>query len=189
MDAMDAAMKGFGMPMGPFALMDQVGLDTARHVGAVLQSAFGERIGGETAVIDAMVAAERLGQKNGRGFYRYRDGRRTVIDPAVYDLIGSPKAQEIPAETLQERLVLSMINEAAVCLEEGVVAAPRDIDVAMVMGTGFPPFRGGLLRHADAVGVPIIADRLARLADAHGVRFRPAEILQRMVREQRRFHA
>ena len=65
---------------------------------------------------------------------------------------------------------------------------PRDVDLAMVLGTGFPPFRGGLLRHADAVGIPIVADRLARLADAHGERFRPATLLSQMVREQRRFY-
>jgi 3-hydroxyacyl-CoA dehydrogenase/enoyl-CoA hydratase/3-hydroxybutyryl-CoA epimerase len=73
-------------------------------------------------------------------------------------------------------MVLAMVNEAAICLQEGVVRQPRDVDVAMVMGTGFPPFRGGLLRHADAVGVPIVADRLGRLAEAQGERFRPAEL-------------
>ena len=85
-------------------------------------------------------------------------------------------------------MVLAMVNEAALCLEEGVVAQPRDIDVAMVMGTGFPPFRGGLLRYADEIGVPVVADRLSRLADAHGGRFRPANLFGEMVRQQRRFY-
>jgi len=106
----------------------------------------------------------------------------------VYKLIGSPAAREIPAETLQERMVLVMVNEAALCLEEGVVRQPRDVDLGMVMGTGFPPFRGGLLRHADEIGIPIVVDRLSRLADAHGGRFRPVLALQEMVREQRRFY-
>lgn len=187
-DAVERAMLRFGMPMGPFALLDQVGLDTARQVGGVLGRAFGKRIGGDQSPLEAMVSDGRLGQKNGRGFYRYRAGKRTLADPSVYRVLGSPEAREVPAETLQERMVLAMVNEAALCLQEGVVRMPREVDVAMVMGTGFPPFRGGLLRHADSVGIPIVADRLQRLADAHGERFRPAEAMQRMVRQQRRFY-
>jgi len=187
-EAMDGAMKSFGMPMGPFALMDQVGLDTAGHVGEVLRAAFGRRIGTEESPLRAMVESGRLGKKNGRGFYRYRSGKATVPDPECYGLIGSPSPREIPPEMLQERLVLAMVNEAAICLEDGVAREPRDIDLAMVLGTGFPPFRGGLLRYADSVGIPIVTDRLSRMADAHGERFRAAEILQQMVREQRRFY-
>jgi len=91
-------------------------------------------------------------------------------------------------ETLQERMVLAMVNEAAVCLEDGIVREPREVDVAMVFGTGFPPFRGGLLRYADAVGPAVLVDRLARLADAQGERFRPAGLLRDLVREERRFY-
>jgi len=189
LDALDRSMLAFGMPMGPFALLDQVGLDTARHVSAVIGGAFGERAQGDASVVEGMVGADRLGSKNDRGFYRYRDGKRTVPDGDVYKLIGSPPPRETPPETLQERMVFSMINEAVLCLEEGVVRNPRDIDVAMVMGTGFPPFRGGLLRHADSTGIPIVADRLSRLAEAHGSRFRPAGMLDEMVREQQRFYA
>jgi 3-hydroxyacyl-CoA dehydrogenase/enoyl-CoA hydratase/3-hydroxybutyryl-CoA epimerase len=188
MDVLDRSMLAFGMPMGPFALLDQIGLDTARHVAAVLRAAFGERVGTDGFLLDTMVSDDRLGQKNGKGFYRYRNGKRTVPDPRVYELAGAPAAREIPAETLQERMVLAMLNEAAVCLQEGVVRRPREIDVAMVLGTGFPPFRGGLLRHADEVGIPIIVDRLERLADAHGDRFRPALCLQEMVPRQDRFY-
>jgi 3-hydroxyacyl-CoA dehydrogenase/enoyl-CoA hydratase/3-hydroxybutyryl-CoA epimerase len=187
-EAADGAMKGFGMPMGPFELLDEVGLDTARHVGEVLKAGLGKRVGGESALLEALVADDRSGKKNGRGLYRYRDGRRTVPDSRVYGLIGSPPARELPPETLQERMVLAMVNEAARCLEEQIVRVPRDLDMAMVMGTGFPPFRGGVLRHADAVGIPIVVDRLSRLADAQGERFRPAPSLQDMVRDQVRFY-
>ena len=86
-------------------------------------------------------------------------------------------------------MVLAMVNEAALCLEEGVVAKPREMDVAMVLGTGFPPFRGGLLRYADEQGIPIVVDRLPRLADSHGERFRPAGLLLDMVRAEQRFYA
>ncbi len=187
-EAIDPAMVSFGMPMGPFALLDQVGLDTASHVGEVLQAAFGSRIGGDGSPLEIMVANGRLGQKNGKGFYRYRGGKSTSVDAEVYRLLSVPAPTQLPAETLQERMVLSMINEAVICLQDGVARQPRDVDLAMVMGTGFPPFRGGLLRHADAVGIPIVADRLARLADAHGERFRPAVMLSQMVREQQRFY-
>jgi len=188
-EAIDAAMTAFGMPMGPMALLDQIGLDTAHHVGEVMRAALGERAGSGGAGLAELIGSDRLGQKNGKGFYRYRDGKRTVPDPGIYALIGTPAPRDLPPETLQERMVLAMVNEAAVCLEEGVVREARDVDIAMVMGTGFPPFRGGLLRYADETGVPIVADRLSRLADAQGERFRPAQRLQRMVREQERFYS
>jgi len=187
-EAVDGAMTAFGMPMGPLALLDQVGLDTAKHVGEVLAAALGKRAEGNAALLDAVIGVGKLGTKNGRGFYRYRNGKRGVPDGEIYALIGSPTPRDLPPETLQERMVLAMVNEAVFCLEEGVVAGPRDIDVAMVMGTGFPPFRGGPLRYADSVGIPIVADRLSRLAESQGPWFQPAGLLQTMVREQRRFY-
>jgi 3-hydroxyacyl-CoA dehydrogenase/enoyl-CoA hydratase/3-hydroxybutyryl-CoA epimerase len=188
MEALDDAMEKFGMPMGPFALLDQVGLDTAGHVAGVLRAAFGERAGATVDVLETVTGSGRLGRKNGLGFYLYRSGKRRGPDGEIYNLIGVRESREVPAETLQERMVLAMVNEAVLCLEEGVVAQPRDIDVAMVMGTGFPPFRGGLLRYADEIGVPVVADRLSRLADAHGGRFRPAKLFSEMVRQQRHFY-
>ena len=187
-EAADRAMTTFGLPMGPFELLDQIGLDTANHVAGVLGAAFGKRLGEATPLLEDMVTAGRLGSKNDTGFYKYRNGRKSEPDPEVYRLAGSPEPRDLPPETLQERMVLSMINEASVSLEDGVVREPREVDIAMVMGTGFPPFRGGLLRYADSIGIPIVADRLARLADAHGERLRPAGLLQEMVREQRRFY-
>jgi 3-hydroxyacyl-CoA dehydrogenase/enoyl-CoA hydratase/3-hydroxybutyryl-CoA epimerase len=188
MEALDGAMERFGMPMGPLALLDQVGLDTAGHVASVLRAAFGERAGATVDVLETLVSSGRLGRKNERGFYRYRSGKRQGTDSEVYGRVGAREPRDVPAETLQERMVLAMVNEAALCLEEGVVSHPRDIDVAMVLGTGFPPFRGGLLRYADEVGVPVVADRLSRLAEAHGGRFRPADLFGEMVRGQRRFY-
>ncbi len=182
-DSVDGAMKAFGMPMGPFELLDQIGLDTARHAAAVLEGAFGKRIGGASALLDAMVADGRLGAKNGRGFHRYKAGLPFGADPKVAKLAGAPLPRELPAETLQERMVLSMVNEAVVCLEDGVAREPRDVDVAMVLGTGFPAFRGGPLRYADSIGIPVLVDRLSRLADAQGERFRPADLLRDRVRE------
>jgi 3-hydroxyacyl-CoA dehydrogenase/enoyl-CoA hydratase/3-hydroxybutyryl-CoA epimerase len=187
-DAVDRSMLLFGMPVGPFALLDRIGLDFAGRLGAALRSVLGERVGDTGSLLDAMVTEGRMGLRTGRGFYRYRNGKPTVPDKTVHGLIGSPARREVPAETLQERLVLAMVNEAALCLEEGVVRSPRGVDVGMVLGAGFPVFRGGLLRHADEVGIPVVVDRLRRLADAHGERFRPAASLQKMVRREARFH-
>lgn len=187
-DAVDRAMKEFGMPVGPFGLMDEIGLDTLRHAAAVLESAFGKRAGSSGSVLGALAEQGRLGVKSGRGFYRYRDRRRIGTDSHARRIVGSPPRRELPLETVQERLVLSMVNEAAVCLEDGVVREPRDADVAMVFGTGFPSFRGGPFRYIDAEGVPAVVDRLSRLADAHGERFRPAALLREMSRESRTFY-
>jgi 3-hydroxyacyl-CoA dehydrogenase/enoyl-CoA hydratase/3-hydroxybutyryl-CoA epimerase len=186
--AVDEAMEAFGMSEGPFALLDRIGLDDAARVAAVLREAYGERVGGDSALLETMVESERLGIKNGRGFYRYRDGRRTIPAEGINRLVSRPSPRELPPETLQERMLLAMINEAALCLQEKVVRGPRDLDAAMVMGAGFPAYRGGLLRYADSVGLQLVVDRLARLADAHGGRFRPAELLQEDVRRQRRFY-
>ncbi len=187
-EVVDAAATSFGMPMGPFALLDQVGLDTAHHVSHVLHAAFGSRIGPTPPLMASLVDAGRLGAKNGKGFYAYRSGRRAGEDKKVYGLAHAPSKRDLPVETLQERLVLAMLNEAALCLEERVVREPRDVDVAMVLGTGFPAFRGGLLRHADEIGIAVVVDRLSRLADAQGERFRPAGLFREMVREQRKFY-
>jgi len=187
-ERIDGAMVAFGMPLGPLALFDQVGLDTARHVAQIIGGAFGARIGSDGAALDALVSAGRLGQKNGSGFYRYRDGKRTSPDPRVGAIVGARQAKDLPPETLQERMVLAMVNEAVVCLQSGVAREARDIDLAMVLGTGFPPFRGGLLRFADSIGIAVTEDRLARLADAHGERFRPAALFTQMVRDRRRFY-
>jgi 3-hydroxyacyl-CoA dehydrogenase/enoyl-CoA hydratase/3-hydroxybutyryl-CoA epimerase len=184
----DRSMLAFGMPMGPFALMDEIGLDTGQHAAAVLEGAFGKRIGAATPILQAIVAGGRLGKKNAKGFYQYKNGRRARPDPMVPKLAGAASELKLPVETLQERMVLAMVNEAAICLEDGVVREPRDLDVAMVYGTGFPPFRGGLLRYADSVGPAVLVDRLSRLADAQGERFRPAGLLRDMVREERRFY-
>jgi 3-hydroxyacyl-CoA dehydrogenase / enoyl-CoA hydratase / 3-hydroxybutyryl-CoA epimerase len=187
-EAVDRAMREFGMPAGPFEVLDRIGLDTAKHAAAVLEAAYGKRIGGAVGLLDAMVAAGRLGGKNGRGFYRYRAGAPAGADPAVAKLAGTSAPKELPGETLQERMVLSMVAEAVLCLEDGVAREPRDVDVALVLGAGFPAFRGGPLRYSDAAGIPVLVDRLSRLADGQGERFRPPGLLRDMVREERTFY-
>ena len=176
----DEALLEFGMPMGPLRLLDEVGLDIARHAGQTMHEAFGERLEPSPA-LRALENTDRLGRKNGRGFYVYEGGKEKHPDPDIYDelrsVVGDRK--EIPAETIRDRCVLPMVNEAARILEEGIARSPGDVDLAMITGTGFPPFRGGLLRWADGVGLGTVVAKLDAFAAAHGKRFEPAPLLRR----------
>jgi len=175
----DRAMRRFGMPMGPFEVLDEVGLDVARKVAGVLGRAFPDRTPPAT-VLEKLVAAGRLGRKSGLGFYRHR-GRDRRPDPGLCAFLGLRRGRKSPGpEVLAERMVLAMINEAARCLEEQVVADAGMLDVAMIFGAGFPPFRGGLLRHADALGLAKVEARLTSLGAEKGERFRPAALLKRL---------
>ena len=184
----DAAMRRFGMPMGPFEVVDEVGLDVAQKVSGVLSRAFPDRMS-SSAAIDKLVAAGRLGRKNGRGFYRHR-GRKREPDPAVRSLLGLHRRRRPPGpDALAERMVLAMINEAVFVLEQGVVEDAGKIDLAMIFGAGFPPFRGGLLRYADTVGLARVEARLSALRAEKGERFAPAAMLSRLVAEGKTFTA
>ncbi|HEY6867419.1 MAG TPA: 3-hydroxyacyl-CoA dehydrogenase NAD-binding domain-containing protein, partial [Candidatus Eisenbacteria bacterium] len=184
----DASMRTFGMPMGPFEVLDEVGLDVAQKVAAVLGRAFPDRMDSPPA-LDALIGANRLGRKSGLGFYRHRAGRREP-DPRVRALLGLKRARQAPAlDVLSERLVLAMINEAARCLDDGVVADAGLLDLAMIFGTGFPPWRGGPLRHADALGLAKVEARLRALRAERGERFAPAPSLARLAAEGGSFTA
>jgi 3-hydroxyacyl-CoA dehydrogenase len=173
--ALDRTMKRWGMPMGPITLTDEVGLDVATHVAGILGDAFGDRLQ-VPEWIGRMVEDGRLGSKVGKGFYRYDGRERLEVDPAVYDLLGlSPSEDDPEPLEVSHRIVLPMLNEAARCLEEGVVGHAADLDLAMIMGTGFPPFRGGLCRWADDEGVAGLRQRMDDLAGRLGDRFAPSE--------------
>ena len=178
----DASMRRFGMPMGPFEVVDEVGLDVAQKVAGVLSRAFPERMTASPA-IDKLVAAGRLGRKIGLGFYRHR-GRKRQPDPAIRTLLGLTRQRRPQSlDTLSERLTLVMINEAAFCLEERVVADAGKLDLAMIFGAGFPPFRGGLLRYADTFGLTRAEQRLIALRAEKGDRFKPARMLSKLAAE------
>ena len=176
----DRAMTDFGMPVGPLALLDEVGLDVAVKAGEVLQAAFPQRIksGGD----EALVAAGRLGRKSGAGFYEYSAGGRGKPSPDAYEVLrAQPKAASpFPPDQVESRLLLPMVNEAAFCLEEAVVPGPGKLDLAMILGTGFPPFHGGLLRWADSLGLPRVRSLLEELAGRFGPRFEPARSIRRL---------
>ena len=175
----DAAMRAFGMPMGPFEVLDEVGLDVAAKVAGVLSRAFPGRMDPAPG-LDTLIAAGRLGKKSGLGFYRHQ-GKQRKPDGRVRSLLKLKRARSAPSpETLSERLVLAMINESARCLEEGVVADAGAVDLAMVFGAGFPPWRGGPLRYADAYGLAKAESRLRALRAERGERFAPAALIERL---------
>ncbi|MFI5372700.1 MAG: 3-hydroxyacyl-CoA dehydrogenase NAD-binding domain-containing protein, partial [Candidatus Eisenbacteria bacterium] len=178
----DGAMRRFGMPMGPFEVVDEVGIDVAHKVAGVLSAAFPRRMT-SAAALEKLLAAGRLGRKSGRGFYRHR-GRRREPDPELRPLLGLTRERTAPTpEMLIERMVLAMVNESARCLEEGIVADAGKVDLALVFGAGFPPFRGGPLRHADRTGLTKIHQRLMALHAEKGERFEPAALLARLATE------
>jgi 3-hydroxyacyl-CoA dehydrogenase/enoyl-CoA hydratase/3-hydroxybutyryl-CoA epimerase len=188
--ALDAALRGFGFPVGPATLLDEVGIDVAAHVSHDLGEAFGARGLSPSPTLAKLAEAGRHGRKNGKGFYRYgKDaGKKKEVDQEIYSFFGGPTRKAFDPGTVVDRLALLMVNEAVWCLSEGVLASPRDGDVGAILGLGFPPLRGGPFRYADAVGAGAMTDRMKRLADQHGARFAPAPLLLEMAASGLRFY-
>ena len=187
--AVDAALVRFGFPVGPVTLLDEVGLDVGGKVGLVLAEAFGQRMAPSHAM-RRVVESGRVGRKGKSGFYRYDEsGRKDAVDSSVYELF-SPGGARAPVadDEIVERCLLAMVNEAARCLEEGVLRSARDGDVGAVFGIGFPPFRGGPFRYVDTVGAARIVERLELLDGRFPGRFAPAALLVAHARGQRRFY-
>jgi 3-hydroxyacyl-CoA dehydrogenase / enoyl-CoA hydratase / 3-hydroxybutyryl-CoA epimerase len=177
-ESIDEAMVEFGMPMGPMALLDEVGIDVAAKVAAILRERFGGRVE-QSRVVEVLYGDHRLGKKGGKGLYTYEGGKRKDPDPAVFKLLGVAAPHPVNKRDAVDRMVLSMVNEAARILDEKIVATAAELDLAMIMGTGFPPFRGGLLRYADSIGLTNVVARLDELAARHGARFKPSDPLRR----------
>jgi 3-hydroxyacyl-CoA dehydrogenase/enoyl-CoA hydratase/3-hydroxybutyryl-CoA epimerase len=182
----DGALKRFGFPVGPLALLDEVGIDVGAKVAKVLSHAFGDRLappGSMARVLDD----GRLGRKNQRGFYTYGRGEKKV-DASIYALLPGRERRPFEEREIQERLVFAFLNEAVLCLEEGILRSPRDGDVGAIFGLGFPPFLGGPFRYLDHLGARFAVQVLERLHERHGARFRPATLLADKAREGTAFH-
>jgi 3-hydroxyacyl-CoA dehydrogenase/enoyl-CoA hydratase/3-hydroxybutyryl-CoA epimerase len=185
-EEIDASMLDFGMPMGPLRLMDEIGLDVAEDVAITLSAGFPGHIHMPT-VIGRMLGDGLLGKKSGRGFYIHEKGKATP-NPHAAKYRESTDAAALDRTTLQRRMVLLMVNEAARCIEEKVVAEPADVDFGMIMGAGFAPFRGGPLQYADTLGAAAITDALRTEAELAGAHFAPCHLLREMSENKRRFH-
>ncbi len=183
----DEVMLDFGMPMGPFTLLDAVGIDICQKVAHILHHAFGDRLRPH-AILDRAVEAGYFGNKNGKGFYKGAEKNKKE-NSMIYSILGVyPKPQEYISEEWQNRMVFQMINEACLCLGDGVIKSPADLDMAMIFGIGFPPFRGGLLRYAHKLGVGKVYSELEILHRRYGVRFAPAPYLKNLVETGRKFY-
>jgi 3-hydroxyacyl-CoA dehydrogenase/enoyl-CoA hydratase/3-hydroxybutyryl-CoA epimerase len=170
--------------MGPMELIDEVGIDVGEKVSHILFDAYGARMKG-SELSRKVLETGRLGKKNGRGFYLYSKNRKGALtkkpDPELAAQMGiTPKPHLFSALELVERCILPMINEAARALSEGVVENAGEVDLGMIMGTGFPPFRGGLLRYADSLGIGQVVERLSHHARTYGARFEPCSVLLEM---------
>jgi 3-hydroxyacyl-CoA dehydrogenase/enoyl-CoA hydratase/3-hydroxybutyryl-CoA epimerase len=204
---LERVAKAFGMPMGPLELLDAIGFDIAVHAARSLEEAYGARMR-PSPVLARMLEAGLKGEKGGAGFYLYAaptagggGGRpeKQGLNPDLGRFLGTKPARslDISEQGIVDQLVLSMVNEAARALEEQVVAGPRELDLATVLGMGFPPFRGGLLRYADARGLRDVVDTLRRIAAAPDVlarnggreRFQPAPLLLDLAGRGGRFHS
>jgi len=188
-EAIDKALVDFGFPVGPITLIDEVGIDVAAKAGAIMAEAFGGRMTSAQS-LQRVIVAGRLGRKGKKGFYLYdASGKKGDVDPSVYELLptGAQRTEMLPEE-IQRRTVYAMLNEAARCLEDGIIRSPRDGDVGAVFGIGFPPFRGGPFRYMDALGLPNVVRTLEELNARFSPRFEPAGVLRRMAERGERFY-
>jgi 3-hydroxyacyl-CoA dehydrogenase/enoyl-CoA hydratase/3-hydroxybutyryl-CoA epimerase len=188
-EAVDSALTAFGFPVGPITLLDEVGIDVGGKVGQVLAEAFGGRMTPSES-LRRVVESGRTGRKGRKGFYQYDEsGKKGEVDPSVYDVLpGGSERRQIDQHEIQSRCVLAMVNEAALCLDEGVLRSARDGDVGAVFGIGFPPFRGGPFRYVDAMGAARVVDDLEQLNERFPGRFVPATVLVDHARVLTRFY-
>ncbi len=177
----DQDMTAFGMPVGPFTLIDTLGLDICCEVARILHKSYGPRMA-PAPLLEAMVKAGRLGVKTSRGFYEYHPSEPREPEQTVEQLIQALGQETGPQRTqrTQTRLLLAIVNEAVMALQEGIASA-RDIDLAMVAGTGFPQDKEGPLHYADRLGIEQVLHELEEFTQTLGARFWPAPLLRRMV--------
>ncbi|MBI3555836.1 MAG: enoyl-CoA hydratase/isomerase family protein [Deltaproteobacteria bacterium] len=190
-EAVDKAMKRFGFPVGPIALLDEVGIDVGAHVAKDLGKAFEARSGEASEALSRMHQAGYAGKKNHRGFYVYPKGKKKagkkLVNEKVYEFFGGSTRKHFEPTLIADRIALMMINEAIYCLQEEVIRSPLDGDVGAVLGLGFPPFQGGPFHYVDTMGAARIATRLSDLTLAFGPRFKPAPLLLKMAQSESRF--
>ncbi|CAG9537291.1 unnamed protein product [Cercopithifilaria johnstoni] len=200
-DEIDDITKSYGFPVGAATLIDEVGIDVAQHVAKFLGEALGPRIGGGSiTVLEEMIASEFKGRKSGKGYFIYGDSKRLgifakkkPINEAALKILH--KYQVTPVSTVssivdrQLRILCRYVNEAAICLEEGIISSPSDGDIASVFGIGFPPFWGGPFRFIDIYGADKFIGNMLRYAEAYSSeQFKPAQIIQDYAKRNTKFY-
>ncbi|NBC27486.1 MAG: fatty acid oxidation complex subunit alpha FadJ [Bacteroidetes bacterium] len=186
---LDKAMKQFGFPVGPVALLDEVGIDVGAHVAGVLSDTFEERGAKTSNKAAELVDAGYKGRKNNKGFYRYgSNSGEKEVNKEIYRFFGGTERKKFKDIEIQQRLSLVMVNEAIHCLEEGILQDPADGDLGAILGLGYPPFLGGPFRYVDREGAGTISDRMKILQTELGKRFTPADLLKNHAENGTRFH-
>ena len=191
----DKVIERWGWPMGPAYLMDVVGIDTAAHCLDIMDEGFPDRMNGigDTSPVKIMAENNRYGQKNGKGFYQYVPDKRgkpkKTVDEETYELLAPYVAerQELDSDEIVTRFMIPLCTEVARCLEEGIVGSPAEADMALIYGLGFPPFRGGVCRWMDEMGL----DKICEMADQHkhlGKLYEPTETMRAMATSGERYY-
>ena len=190
----DKVMERWGWPMGPAYLQDVVGLDTCKHAAQVMAGAFPERMQPNfKSAAEVLFDAGRLGQKNSSGFYKYAPDKKGRIQKVADDSVAAlleghvDSATTMEDETIIDRLMIPMALEMVRCLDEGIVASPAEADMAVIMGVGFPPFRGGIFRYLDTVGIQAFCDKAKQFSDL-GPEYALLDSLKAMAKEGRTFY-
>ena len=192
---LDAEMKKFGYPVGPITLMDEVGIDVGAHImsGDLMKAYVESREGVKVSkAILHLNKAGFKGRKNNKGFLIYdaKTGKKKKgqVNKEAYEFFGGPQRKKFPSEQVQNRIAWTMINEAALCLQDGIIESPLDGDVGAIFGLGFPPFRGGPFRYMDSLGIDNCIKLLEDFTEKYGNRFKPAQILYDYVKEGKAFY-
>ncbi len=186
---LDDIMKEFGYPVGPMALLDEVGIDVGAHVGDTMKPLFDARNTESKSSTKAheLMQAGFLGRKNGKGLYSY-DKKKKEVNVDIYKYFRGDDRQNPRKEMAQHRMAFSMINEAVYCLQEGIIKSPVDGDLGAILGLGFPPFTGGPFRYIDSIGAEWIRHELEEFARDYGPRFTPAPLLVDYAKEKKKFY-
>lgn len=186
-ELIDQALTGYGWPVGPMALMDEVGIDVGAKVAQIIVDAFGERMMPPKG-FEALIKDGRSGRKNKKGFYLY-DEKKKRPDPSIYAVIGvTPNPAKFDRQEIAERCTLMFVNEAMYCWGDGILRSPRDGDIGAIFGLGFPPFLGGPFRYVDTKGAANVVKQLETFAQKYGPRFKPAPALVDIAKNNKKFY-
>ena len=187
-ETIDKVVTDFGMPMGPFLLADEVGIDVAYKVGKNLHAFYGERMK-PSYLLDFIYNEKKLvGKKGGMGFYKHEGKASTLNEELATEIKAKSQKTLLSKEEILERCLYLMINEAGRVLSENMVKNAKQLDMAMIMGTGFPPFRGGLLKYADKIGINNIIAKLEEFSSKYGEKFTPCIYLQNLAKKNSNFY-